>query len=221
MLVNPRTVEIDVTPSNVKVLLGSPTLHASSIKTLADVVHAWVDAALTKSMLGIDAKGVNLGCLQAVTVSCYGPTVTFRLVVDQGNTDAEIEQFRVNCGDALYYAAHTAAQDAWARSLRPEIVDMCKRGPFEVKDLVGYIPLLHSQIIQHGERTVIERCQIARYNCGSAEQAIDCVLAYYRATDEHKRAQSEQARKAMSPEERAVAFTRIGGGMDGSVPAVC
>ena len=37
---------------------------------------------------------------------------------------------------------------------------------------------------QHGERTVIERCQIARYNCGSAEQAIDCVLAYYRATDE-------------------------------------
>lgn len=219
MIVNPRTVEIDVTPSNAKVLLGSPTIHASSIKTLADVIHAWVDTALTKSPLGVGAKGVNLGCLQAVTVSFCGPLVTFRLVVDQGITDAEVEQFRFNCADALYHAAHAAAKDAWARSLRPEIVDMCKQGPFEVKDLVEYIPLLHSQIIRYGERAVIERCQIARHNCGSAEQAIDCVLAYYRAPNDTTCVASEQWRRALSPAERSAAFVAIGRNPDGSLAA--
>lgn len=218
MIVNPRTVDIDVTPSNAKVLLGAPSRFAS-IKSLADVVHAWVDAALTKSPLGVGAKGVNLGCLQAVTVSVFAPLVSFRVIADERVTDAEVEQFRLNCADALYHAARAEAQTAWLRSLSPETVDMCKMGPFEVKDLAEFIPDLHTPVCLYGERAVIARCQIARRNCGSAAQTIDCVLAYYRAPNDAARVMSEQARRALSPEERAAAFVSIGRNPDGSYVA--
>lgn len=55
----------------------------------------------------------------------------------------------------------------------------CKMGAFEIQDLVPHLPTLRPLIDQHGENAVIQRCQIARFNCGSAEQAIRAVVAFY------------------------------------------
>ncbi len=107
-------------------------------------------------------------------------------------------------------------QMATDAGLSAESVRLCRMGAFDVPDLVDHLPALRPLIAQHGERTVVERCQIARLNCGSAEQAIDCVLAYYRAPNDAARVASEQWRRALSPAERSAALVAIGRNPDGS-----
>lgn len=72
-----------------------------------------------------------------------------------------------------------AERMAMGNGLSLETARACKIGAFEIQDLVPHLPTLRPLIDQHGENAVIQRCQIARLNCGSAEQAIGAVTAFY------------------------------------------
>lgn len=87
------------------------------------------------------------------------------------NGEEEVQVGTVEIGFAERMAMDHGLSIATARA--------CKMGAFEIQDLVPHLPTLRPLIAEHGEHAVIERCQIARLNCGSAEQAIGAVAAFY------------------------------------------
>lgn len=93
-------------------------------------------------------------------------------------------------------------------TLSAESLSICATGPFAAEDLAEYLPAFAKEIAEHGERAIVERCQIARANCVTAGFAVECVKAYFAAPNE-TRVFSEMARRAMTETERNVAHAEV------------
>ena len=94
-------------------------------------------------------------------------------------------------------------------NLSDESLDLCNRGPFETEALRAFLPALAPFIAEHGEREVVERCQIARGNCATDAFAVECVFAYYKKPPA-LRVISEMARTAMTSAEVQAVREEIG-----------